>query len=81
MRNSGVVPMTMPDSPTKGSVADVALVGALTGQDWLKHTPSPDRNLYREFDSPAPGASRRGRKSPTGRLKQALRRALRRGDP
>ncbi|KAF4539734.1 uncharacterized protein LTHEOB_9852 [Lasiodiplodia theobromae] len=56
MRNSGVVPMTMPDSPTKGSVADVALVGALTGQDWLKHTPSPDRNLYREFDSPAPAA-------------------------
>ncbi|OJD29136.1 glutaminase a protein [Diplodia corticola] len=80
MRNSAVIPMMAPDSPTKGSVADAALVGALSGQDWLKRTPSPDRTIYRQFDSPAPGASRRGRKSPTGRLREALKRALRRGD-
>ncbi|KAL0256939.1 hypothetical protein SLS55_007748 [Diplodia seriata] len=80
MRNSAVVPMTVPDSPTEGSVADAALVGALSGQEWLKRTPSPDRTMYRQFDSPAPGASRRGRKSPTGRLKEALKRAWRRGD-
>lgn len=80
MRNSGVVPMTVPDSPTRGSVAEAAAVGALSEQDWLKRTPSPDRSIFREVDSPAPGASRRGRKSPTGRLKQALKRALGRGD-
>lgn len=72
--------MTMKNSRTKGPVAEATMVEALMGQDWLKRTPSPVRRDFREFDSPLPGVNRRGKKSPTGRLKDVLKRALRRGE-